>query len=324
MTLYGNDTNMLNMLPESGYLHKSYADSFAEFAEPVQLEGSGGWLLQRTVPQNTYRDAMGCYPLFLCRNWDKLSEDLADREEQWVSAAVVPDPFGEYDMSLLHRAFPDLVTPFKEHFIVDLAQITLGSINKHHRYYARRALRDVTVSPVEKPFDYLDDWTALYSNLVERHQITGIRAFSRNAFKLQMETPGLVMLRAEHEGITVGAHLWFRHENVATSHLAAFSAKGYELNASYALYWRAVEYFADTNARWLNIGAGAGTESNVNDGLSRFKRGWATGTRKAYFCGRILNRARYTVLSGTCQVMEGDYFPLYRSGEFTKEDKDVK
>lgn len=309
------------MLPERGYFNKKYAESFAEFAQPVRLEDSGGWLLQRTVPKSTDLDAMGCYPLFFCRNWNKLPEDLVERKEQWVSVAVVPDPFGDYDMTLLRKAFPDLVVPFKEHFIIDLEQITLGSLSKHHRYYALRALRDVSVAPAENPPDYLDDWTALYSNLAERHQISGIRAFSRKAFKLQMETPGLVMLRAEREGVTVGAHLWFLHGNVATSHLAAFSVKGYELNVSYALYWRAVEYFRDAGARWLNIGAGAGTHSDVNDGLSRFKRGWATGTRKVFFCGRILNRARYMALTGKTQVIEGDYFPLYRSGEFTKQSE---
>jgi hypothetical protein len=46
----------------------------------------------------------------------------------------------------------------------------------------------------------------------------------------------------------------------------------------------------------------------------RFKRGWSTGERTVYLCGRILNRPKYAELSERA-VAEPGYFPAYRKGE---------
>ena len=51
------------------------------------------------------------------------------------------------------------------------------------------------------------------------------------------------------------------------------------------------------------------------DGLSRFKRGWSTGTRTAYFCGRIFDHARYSEIMSVEGGGTTDYFPAYRKGE---------
>ena len=60
----------------TGYRHPLYAASLAEFGEPRELPSSGGWLLERTVPQFPDRDAMGCYPIFAASDWSGLSKDL--------------------------------------------------------------------------------------------------------------------------------------------------------------------------------------------------------------------------------------------------------
>ena len=44
-----------------------------------------------------------------------------------------------------------------------------------------------------------------------------------------------------------------------------------------------------------------------DDGLSWFKSGWATATRIAYFCGRVLDRKRYEALA--CRGAKTGYFP---------------
>jgi lipid II:glycine glycyltransferase (peptidoglycan interpeptide bridge formation enzyme) len=123
------------------------------------------------------------------------------------------------------------------------------------------------------------------------------------------------MFRAVVRGNTVGAHLWYLHGEIAHSHLAAFSPLGYELMASYALYWFAIEYFAD-KVSWLNLGAGAGVESEGSDGLSRFKKGWATETRTAFFCGHVFNKAKYAEIVKAKRAGQTSYFPAYRKGEF--------
>ena len=107
------------------------------------------------------------------------------------------------------------------------------------------------------PRAHLDEWESFYACLRERHELHGIKAFSRDSFADQLAVPGMVMFRDLQSEMAVGAHLWYLHANeqAASSHLAAFSEAGYTLMASYALYYEALRYFAG-RVRWLNIGAG--------------------------------------------------------------------
>ena len=293
---------------EAGYSHPGYAASLSGFGRPRLLPRSGGWILERDIPGTLHRDAMGPYPLFACRDWPSLQEDL-DRIEDLVSLTVVTDPFGGYDEPLLHRCF-DVVRPFKKHFVADLTLPADAIVSKHHRYYARKALEKVRVEECAEPVRFLDGWTRLYTGLTERHGLTGIKAFSREAFARQLRVPGIAMLRAVFGEQTVGMHLWYVSGGVAYSHLAASSERGYELMASYALYRFAVERFAG-RVRWLDLGAGIGAGKEAG-GLDRFKRGWSTGARTAYLCGRVFDREAYEALS--LESYTG-YFPAYRAGE---------
>ena len=300
----------------NGYMHPRYAESLSEFGTPRELPRCRGWILERHIPGFPHQDAMGCYPLFACQDWSKVHLDLDEIEDgDIVSLALVADPFGEYDEVYLHRCFKDLVLPFKDHFVVDLRRPMNDFVSQHHHYYAQRALKKVIVETCSDPARLLDEWAKLYATLIKRHKLRGIKAFSRTAFARQLSIPGLVFFRAVSEGITVGAHLWYVQGEVAYSHLAAFSPVGYELMVSYAIYWSAIAYFT-RKVRWLDLGAGAGVKRGGIDGLSQFKRGWSTGTRPAYFCGRIFNRERYGEIVEIRGISATDYFPAYRKGEF--------
>jgi hypothetical protein len=165
------------------------------------------------------------------------------------------------------------------------------------------------------PSDYLDDWERLFAVLSQRHAITGIRRFSRKAFRRQLATPGMVMFRAVAEGTTIGLDLWYVQHDVAQGHLAAFDETGYRLRASYATKWTMIKYFAD-KVRWINLGAGR--LADASDGLSAFKKGFATGTKATWLCGSVLRAGDYDALwrtrSGNAAT---DYFPAYRVGEFS-------
>lgn len=300
---------------ESGYLHPGYADALTEFGHPRPLVQSGGWILERPIPGTDARDAMGCYPLFSCRDWSLLQGDLESIGSEVVSLVLVADPFGHFSRELLSATFPDMVVPFKDHFVANLRQPGSAFVSRHHQYYARRALKAVTVEEHENPAGMLDDWSGLYDLLAERHQLTGIKAFSRGSFAKQLSVPGMTMLRATHQGQTVGAHLWYVQGEIAFSHLTASSAIGYTLMAAYALAWAAIEYFAG-KVQWLDWGAGAGLNTESADGLTRYKRGWANDTRVAYLCGRIFDHASYEEISRAKGMMGNDYFPCYRKGEF--------
>jgi hypothetical protein len=124
----------------------------------------------------------------------------------------------------------------------------------------------------------------------------------------------MVMFRAVREEKTVGIHLWIQDLDVAYSHLTAFNGDGYKLNASYALYWYAIEFFAN-QLRWLDLGSGAGLRDDVKDGLSWFKRGWSNFENCAYLCGRIFKHDVYASLTTQRSFQPTGYFPLYRASQ---------
>jgi len=295
-------------------MHDSYPDSLTEFGKPRKLPQCGGWVLERQIQGFPDYDAIGCYPLFVCREWSKLYEDLAEIGNDLVTLSIVTEPFGDYDIDLLRKCF-DVVIPFKGHFVADLSRPINNIVSAHHRSYARKALRTLYVEECQEPTKFIDEWVTLYDNLINKHNLKGIKAFSREAFTKQLTIPGTVMFRAIHEGLPVATQIWFVQGEVGYSHLTAFSEAGYKLRAGYALYWFAIEYFSG-KVPWLDLGGGAGVKNQGKDGLSEFKRGWSTGTRTAYFCGRIFNRERYSEISKNKNIIATDYFPAYRKGEF--------
>lgn len=301
----------------SGYLHPSYAGSLVQFGLPRQLARCQGWILQRRINGSDDLDAMGCYPIFACQDWSQIHSDLDGLGGALVSLALVADPFGEYDVAYLKDCFGDVVAPFKQHFVVDLGRPLDSFVHAHHRRNARKALREVRVEVCADPAASLDNWIALYGVLIERHGISGIGAFSRESFARQLIVPGIVVLSAVHSGTTVGMLLWYVQNDVAYYHLGAYSDRGYELRASYALFSYAIEYFAGRGLRWLNLGGGAGSGAGGASGLSRFKEGWSTGVRTAYFCGRIFDREKYDTITEAKRIPATSYFPAYRLGEFS-------
>jgi hypothetical protein len=298
-----------------GYMYPGYAESLAGFGNPRELPRCEGWILERQIPGFPYHDAMGCYPLFCCQDWSQLYVDLEDIGSELVSLSLVTDPFGKYNIDYLQRCFKDIFRPFKQHFIVDLSCPVDTFVSSHHRRYARKALRNVQVEMCQDPAQFNEEWVNLYATLIGRHNIKQIPAFSSLAFAKQLKVSGLVMFRAVYKETTVGMTLWYLQEEVGYYHLGAYSTRGYELQASFALFWYAIEHFAN-RLRWLNLGAGAGVKGSDTDGLSRFKRGWSNGMRTTYFCGRIYNHERYQEIVRTKNISTTDYFPAYRKGEF--------
>ncbi|CAH2031353.1 hypothetical protein [Trichlorobacter ammonificans] len=297
----------------NGFCHPDYAGSLAEFGTPRHLPASGGWLLERPIAGSDYRDAMGCYPLFVCRDWGGLAADLEPLRHELVSLALVTDPFGQYDEALLHGCF-DVVMPFKPHFVADLSQSITTIVSSHHRYYVRKALKNVSIDICKEPIRYLDEWTELYGNLSRKFNVRGIRAFSRDSFKKQLSIPGAVLFRALYQGTAVAAHLVIVQDDICYGHLVGSSELDQQLLAAYALYWSEIEYFSG-RARWFDWGAGAGVAA-ADNGLTRFKKGWATETRMTWFCGKTCNPQRYAEMVQAAGSPATGYFPAYRAGEF--------
>lgn len=297
----------------TGYLHPQYAASLAEFGKPRKLPASGGWILERAISGLPYRDAMGCYPLFSCRDWQGLGNDLKTLENKLVSLALVTNPFGDFTVDQLQANF-DVCIRFKEHYVTDLSKPFKMSVHKDHRYKARKALRDVSIERCDNPQEYLLEWVNLYEHLISRHKITGIRAFSKEAFRQLLQVPGVELFIARHKNEIIGAQIWLVQDKIGYVHLTAMNQLGYKFSASYALRWIAMSYFAD-QLEWIDHGAGTGLKQN-EDGLTRFKKRWASETRPTYFCGRILDQEKYDEICRKTGLTNTDYFPAYRDGEF--------
>lgn len=306
-----------NDLQVTGYLHPRYAESLSEFGLPYELPQSRGWILKRQIPNCSDQDAIGCYPIFSCQDWSQLASDLDNLSGELVSLSLVAFPFGNFDPVYLKSCFPDVFISFKNHFVVDLSRPQESFVHPHHRRNARKALSEFHIEACSDPADFLDDWVLLYQMLVKRHRITGIAAFSEDCFSKQLIVPGIRAFRAVRDGITAGMLLWYLQGDVACYHLGAYSELGYQLNASFALFSHAIGHFAQSGLRWLHLGSGAGAGSDAESGLLRFKEGWATGQRMAYFCGRIFDQDRYReIVRATNAADETTFFPAYRASLF--------
>ena len=286
-----------------GYLSREYAEALPHLGDPIRLEAAGTWLLGRRIPGSDCVDAVGPYPILCCRSWDRLHDELAALAGP-ISVTGVADPFGEHTPQLLEKAFPDLMQEYKPHYYVDLRN---PQIDPHHRRNIKKA--NAAVSVVEG-LPEASDWVELYRNLAARHGVQGPADFPEESLRKQLGVPDLIGLSALEDGATVGCILWFDHGPVAYYHLAAYSDRGYDLRASFALFAASIEYFQKKGTRYLSLGAGAGINADPNDGLNRFKAGWANGTRMAYLCGAVLDIAEYRRLSAGKATT---YFPAYRA-----------
>ncbi len=298
----------------TGYAHPAYALALSQYGEPRELRRSAGWVLERPIPGSSHRDAMGCYPLFCCRDWRQLGDDLDELRGKVVSLSLVADPFGNHTADSLGRLF-DRVVPYKEHFVADLSLPLEEFTSARHRKYGRQALQRISVEVCSNPAAHLDEWVRLYDHLIERHRITGMQRFSRESFARQLSVPGLVMFRATEGEELICLDLWYVQGEVAYGHLIGISPRGYEIRASYGSKLFVLEYFRG-KVRWLDLGAAPGVRADSDDGLANFKHGWSSGVRLAYFCGRILDPEAYAAILSEQGRASADYFPAYRAGEF--------
>lgn len=296
----------------SGYLAERYAVSLGYFGRPVRLHNSESWVLEREIKDSSCLDIAGCYPLMACKNWLGVEADIANLDDQYASFTMVADPLGSYSPDLLQSAFPDLCTVFKYHYIIDLQSDYTRTYSSTHKRNAKKARKSLSICREDTPVDVLDPWIEMYQNLVQRHQITGVSAFSSHAFFEQLQTSGIIVYTARMGAKLVGMILFYEMAGHVYYHLGAYLQEGYDNKASFGIFDEAIHDFSQAGYGFLNMGGGAGAEENAEDGLSRFKRGWASHSRPAYLCGKILNRSVYNTLVQKRGGVHSGFFPAYR------------
>ena len=85
--------------------------------------------------------------------------------------------------------------------------------------------------------------------------------FSDASLVAQLHVPGLVAFKALCDGVIVGMVLWFVHEDRAYYHLAAYTDRGYDVGASFGLFWTSLEHFS-ASLRVVSLGGGAGIQGD--------------------------------------------------------------
>jgi len=286
------------------YASKIYANAFLPEYQPVYLATAKTHILKRKIPGTEYFDAIGVYPLCPIAENADLEKDFLDlKKDGIISLVLVADPFFQPQLEKLQKFFSS-VSPYKEHYLHDFS--LNNNYSKHHRYEIKKAVKLCETRRLVL-VDHLDEWYMLYRNLMEKHEITGIQGFSRNYFsKICALDP--ITFGAFSEGTLISAHIWFEYNGYIYSHLAASSEIGYQTSASYAVYAASLKYFAESGAKTLDLGAGAGA-SKASKGLSFLKKGFSNTSKTCYLCCKILDEEKYMKLSAGKNI---NYFPAYR------------
>ncbi|NOY17353.1 MAG: hypothetical protein GXP23_10585 [Gammaproteobacteria bacterium] len=244
-----------------------------------------------------------------------MRQDVESLGPDLVSLTMITDPMGSYQLDDLEAYFPDVVRPFKEHFVCDLHASRMETVSQHHRYYSRKALRGLKIEAVHEPEPFIDEWMDLHQHLIKRHAISGVRAFSRRSFLEQFRTPGVVLMRAVHGQRALASMMLFVQNDVAHAHILGCSPEGYKAGALYAIFWSTWDVF-DESVRWCNLMGVPGSDDESAKNIRWFKRGFTPITRTAYLCGKVLNQDRYDELAASRAAADMPwYFPLYRAGE---------
>ncbi len=298
-------------LPESARKAMAYADpqfaaSFNTFGAPARLEHSGAIVLLTHASPEGALDAVGPYPLLSCPRPDLLVTDLDQlRDLGAVTLTAVLDPLGP-------PAVPDarleVLRAFKTHFITSPPAHDRPS--KHHRREVRIARPRVSVVIEDGNQADVDAWMSLWSGLVDRHHLVGMRAGSRETFASQFSLPGATVMWAFVLGELVAAQIVLMTERVAYAHLAVTTRRGRDSRAMYALDAALLE-MAETQRRTIHWGGDAGF-SGAEDGLIAYKRGWANATCEAQLLGAILDPVEYARLVGSDAPSPSGWFPAYQ------------
>lgn len=293
------------------YARPDYAAALGHIGRPVAVPEWDAWVLARATPCGTREDAVGVYPMTVISAEADLAAGLARLKASGLVSVVLVagDRLGPQPVAL-ESAF-DIARPFKTHQVLDRDVGPLAH-GKHHRYEIKRALGRVVAVEIALG-DHLPAWEALYGELTARHGLGVAHVFPPQHYALLAALPGVRTFAAFIEDRMVSAHVFVTHAGQAVSHLAASTAEGYAAGAAYAVNDLAVRTLAD--CRVINFGGGAGMNDNPNDGLVRFKKGFANSAAPAWLCGAVLDAQAYQALSADsldADSVDSGFFPAYR------------
>ena len=300
------------MSRDRGYFARAYRDSFRPFGPVQTLPASGLHLLHRALPDGRH-DLAGLYPYSCATNWAALPGDIADlRGSGAVAVSMVTDPFAEDPAQQATKDW-QLQTPFKTHFIVDLAQDWRAGRSRNTRYYATRglALQDMKVR--DDPAAFAKPFWALYAAAAERLDMGALQRMSPQIIADHLTLAGAFLVTAHAGDRLTGAMITVQNGDTAYLHLMGMVPDAVKLHTSYALFHTALAHLEGLGCRYVSLGGAAGPRDDPEDGLYKFKKRWATETRRTWLVGAVLDAEAYDALNTQSGMPETGYFPAYRA-----------
>lgn len=226
-----------------------------------------------------------------------------------VSLTLVSDPFFGPRIERLTEAF-DIVRPLKTLFVNNPnRKLKLG---EQHRRNTNKALAVCTVSRADLAKN-AELCASIYTDFAVARGFVASRLFPVEHFRRLALVPGAELHLVEVGTDVVGFHIWMMHSGVVYSHLTALTAEGRARRGGYALSMFALDAFRNHDK--IVFGGSAGVTDTPNDGLARFKSGFANETAESILCGKIVRPDDYRALSGEItddQQSGAGFFPKYR------------
>lgn len=288
------------------YARMPYAAALSHIGQPVDIPEWGTAVVLRPI-NGGFIDAVGPYPLCSIMKSSDIEAGFERlREIGVVSFVAVVDTFTSVPVNALEVYFD--IKQFKNHFVYDSKIGPIFSTGKEMTKI-RKTMKEVSIN-VFSLGERLAEWTNLYDELCNRHDLRGVHRFPREYHEMLAHLPEAVPLGAFKDNQLVACVIWIRHNRHVYSHLTASNSIGYQLRAVQALNYSALEIFKDCET--IGFGGGAGSEDSSNDGLADFKRRFSNSTRPAFLCTKVIDKVMYQTLTSE-RTHNPDFFPAYRS-----------
>ncbi|WP_338470960.1 peptidoglycan bridge formation glycyltransferase FemA/FemB family protein [Niallia sp. XMNu-256] len=219
------------------------------------------------------------------------------------------------------------VNEFKGLYDVSCIRKTLGTnlkdyddpiqseFSKSCRKNIRKALnKGVNFEVTEKPTD-IGEFKQIYYSTMDRNNATGYYYFDDDYFDIILNyfRENIIIVKAIYDGKTIAQGLYFVYGKNIHIHLSGTLSEYLHLSPAYILRY-AVTLWGKENGYEM-IHHGGGRSNSEEDGLYKFKKGFAKNTEFDFYIGKkIWNPSVYIELCekvGTKSSL--DYFPAYRN-----------
>lgn len=208
---------------------------------------------------------------------------------------------------------PDLNGPLQEKFSFDidlqkpLEEIYANLDTKHQKKIQKADCSALQIKCItgSDAYDMIPELEGLFDYSYRRHRAVGkerIRLESgivSDVIQDLVLTGNAVIFVALYNAVPVSCYIVSTFNRKASNIYGGSNAMGYELNASFLLIWRIIEYLKENGYRVLNLGAVPASSINETDrdyGLFRHKKGFGAQISVLRNGTVILQPIQHTVL----------------------------